>query len=640
MIKNTIAERIQDFLKQFPPFDLLQKEELLQLSSQIRVLYVEKGNSVFEQNENCHDEFYIVREGAVGLYRERENSQHLVDVCDTGDLFGLRIMIIKRNYRMSAKADEESIVYAIPSKAFQPFIDYNKKVNSFLLESFAAHARNYYTESEDGERIDNTISIDTAKDLSTLRTISFSDNPLVFSEQKIIKDAAKEMNNHRINAVVVVDQNHYPIGIVTDNDLRRKVVTGLVSVEATLGTIMNAPVITFGKEMTIAEAQIALIKNNIGHLCITQDGTTNSKVLGVLSDHDLLVSLGNNPSVLIKEIKKTNTITRLRDIRKQTEGLLQSYIEQRMPITQLSNIISEINDTLVIQVIELSLREMSTPPPVKFSFLTLGSQGRKEQMLITDQDNAIIFEDVPENEYKTIQSYFLELANKITKGLHHLGFAYCPADMMASNPKWCLSLSQWITQFTNWMTTPTQESTFMSSIFFDFQILYGDIDMAGKLADTVFDGVNKSNRFLSMMGVSALQKPSPLGFFKQFLVEQNGEHKDSFDIKIRAMMVLIDGARILALYHNLKGINNTLLRYQKLASLEPNNRELFESCANAFRVLQRFRTKQGLENGDSGRFIQLNTLSKEDKLKLKRCFKPIRDIQELLNIRFNLKTLM
>ncbi|MBQ4805484.1 CBS domain-containing protein [Aquimarina sp. MMG015] len=639
-MKNTIAERIQDFLKQFPPFNMLRKEELLMISGQIRVLYLEKGEYVFNQGEKCHDEFYIVREGAIGLYRNIGNEKDLVDICDTGDLFGLRIMIIKKNYRMASLANEESIVYAIPSSVFKPFIDQNKDVNTFLLETFATHARNYYTETEKGKRIDNTISIDTANDLSTLRTISYRKKPLTCNSSTIVKDIALEMNKRKVDAVVVADENKYPIGIVTDSDLRAKVATGLFPATAMVTEIMNTPVKTYAKKLTVAEAQIALIKNNISHLCITKDGTRSSKLVGVFSNHDLLVSFGNNPSVLIKEIKRAKKIQRLRYIRKQLERLLKTYLEQDIPTLHILNLISEVNDALVIRAIELSLKEMPEKPPVKFSFLVLGSQGRREQLLLTDQDNAIVFEDVSEGIYESTQRYFLELARIITKSLHTIGFEYCPAEMMASNPRWCMSAMEWEMQFRNWMTTPTEESTLLSSIFFDFQLVYGDPYMVNQLSDVVFDGVNKSKRFLGLLGVSALQKPSPLGFFKQFLVEQNGEHKDTFDIKTRAMMVLIDGARILSLYHNLKGVNNTLLRYEKLAILEPNNKELFESCAKAFRVLLKFRTRQGLIHKDSGRFIKLNTLSKSDKLKLKRCFKPIRDIQEVLRVRFQLKTLM
>ncbi len=639
-MKNTIAERIQDFLKQFPPFDILKKDELLSICEQIRVSYLEKGAYVFRQDQSCHDEFYIVREGAVGLYRNVEGEQNLVDICDTGDLFGLRIMIIKKDYRMSAVADEESIVYAISAKSFEPFIEGNKEVNKFLLSAFAAHARNYYTETGKGNRIDNTISIDTALDLSALRSIPYRKKPHICTAEDLTQNVAKKMVKKKVGYVVIVDQNKYPLGIITDIDLRTKIATGEFSILALVKDIMVAPVVTYSKKMTIAEAQIALIKHSVTHLCITKDGTRNSKLIGILSDHDLLVSLGNNPSVLIKEVKRIKKPQKLRYIRKQLEKLLKSYLEQDIPTAHILNIISEVNEALLNRIIELAVKDMDGIPPVKFCFLVLGSQGRREQLLITDQDNAIVFEDVKEEAYLATQEYFIRLAYKITKGLHTIGYEYCPAEMMASNPRWCMSTSKWESQFRDWMTIPTQESTLLSSIFFDFQYVYGDSAIADTLSDVVFDGVNKSNRFLALLGVSALQKPSPLGFFKQFLVEQNGEHKDSFDIKIRAMMVLIDAARILTLQHNLKGINNTLHRYTELAKLEPNNAALFESCSKAFRILIKFRTRQGLLHHDSGRFIKLNTLSKKDKLKLKRCFKPIGDVQELLKMRFQLKSLM
>ncbi|MBQ0735024.1 DUF294 nucleotidyltransferase-like domain-containing protein [Aquimarina celericrescens] len=639
-MKNTIAERIQDFLKQFPPFDSLKREEILTVSNEVSVLYVEKGDYIFEQDTPCHNEFYIVREGAIGLYRELDNNQNLVDICDVGDLFGLRIIIIRKNYRMSAIADEESIVYAIPAKVFKPFIEENKEVNRFVLGAFAAHARNYYTETEKGQRIDNTISIEVANDLSELRSISYSKKPVSCSLEDSIKDVAKKMTKKKVDYVVIVDQNKHPVGIITDSDIRAQVATGLFSPEVVVTKIMTAPVFTYSKKLTTAEAQIALIKHGISHLCITKDGTRNSKLVGILSEHDLLVSFGRNPSVLIKEIKRVKKVQRLKYIRKQVEKLLASYLEQDIPTAHLLNMISEINEALVVRIIELSLKEMDASPPVTFSFLVLGSQGRREQLLLTDQDNAIVFRDVDEEKYESTQNYFLGLANKITKGLHTIGFAYCPAEMMASNSRWCMSLSNWETQFRSWMTTPTEESTLLSSIFFDFQYVYGDSGLVDRLSDVVFEGVNKSNRFLGLLGVSALQKPSPLGFFKQFLVEQNGEHKDTFDIKTRAMLVLIDAARILTLYHNLKGLNNTLKRFEKLAELEPKNADIFDSCAKAFRVLIKFKTRQGLLHRDSGRFIKLSTLSKKDKLRLKRCFRPIRDIQELLRIRFQLKSLL
>ncbi len=143
-----------------------------------------------------------------------------------------------------------------------------------------------------------------------------------------------------------------------------------------------------------------MIKNKITHLCITKDGTPNSELIGLLSEHDIVVLHGNNPSVLVKELKRAKDVNTLKYIRDKTSDLLNGYIEQNIPIIFVSKIISEINDAIIIKAIEFSLNEMENQPPVKFGWLTLGSQGRKEQLLITDQDNALIFEDVPTKDYK------------------------------------------------------------------------------------------------------------------------------------------------------------------------------------------------------------------------------------------------
>ena len=152
--------------------------------------------------------------------------------------------------------------------------------------------------------------------------------------------------------------------------------------------------------------------------------------------------------------------------------------------------------------------------------------------------------------------------------------------------------------------------------------------------------INKGlDRFLAFSRSTTAPLKSPVSFFRNFLVESDGAHKDGFDIKNRAMAPLIGAARVLSLYHGLKNVNRTSTRYEQLSMLEPENRELYESCAYAFKALLKFRVQQGLKNGDSGRFIQLESLSKSDRLKLKRCFKPLRDVQEVLRVRFQTQNL-
>jgi len=284
----------------------------------------------------------------------------------------------------------------------------------------------------------------------------------------------------------------------------------------------------------------------------------------------------------------------------------------------------------------MAIDEVSEKPPVTFAWLNLGSQGRKEQLLITDQDNALVFEDVSEDSYHEVKNYFLTLSKVITRHLNTVGYDYCPAEMMASNPKWCLSVSEWKKQFHHWITIPDEHSIMLCSIFFDFECVYGNEELAAKISKNIFKDLYKKNLFFAYLGSDALKNPPPLGFFRQLLVEQDGKHKDTFDIKSRAIMPLVDAARVLILDKTISGINNTSARFEAMANKEPENKELFISCANAFLDLITFRTQEGLKHNNSGRFIHLEALNKADKLKLKNAFKPIQDVQSVLKNRFNL----
>ncbi|SNR58367.1 DUF294 nucleotidyltransferase-like domain-containing protein [Lutibacter flavus] len=639
-MKNTIAERIFDFLKNFPPFDILNKEQLLKISTNVKVIYVENNTFVFKQEENPHQNFYVVKDGAIGLYRAIENDQILVDICDEGDIFGLRPLVQNDHYLMSAKANEESILYAISVDILKEIIASNDKVNKFLIASFSSNIKTPYAQNSTRHLFANVETLESNNsNLTDFRTAEYSKNPVTCSKSTTIKEAALIMSSKRVGSILIIESKN-PIGIITDKDLRLKIATGLISIDEKVSEIMSSPVITVSEKITTAEAQIAMLKHKITHLCITKDGTPNTELIGIMSEHDIVVLQGNNPSVLMKEIKRAKDVNTLKYIREKASTLLKSYIEQRIPITFISNIISEITNAITVKAIELSLNEMDTKPPVKFGWLALGSQGRKEQLLITDQDNALVFNDVKEEDYSKTKSYFLLLSKKITEKLNIVGFEYCPAEMMASNPNWCLSLCEWNAQFNTWITKPTEKAIMMCTIFFDYNLIYGDKELVTKMSEFIFKTINSFEIFLNFLGKNALINPAPLGFFRQFLVENDGKHKDQFDIKSRALMPLIDAARLISLSHNFKDENNTIARFKKIAELEPQNKDLYLSCLDAFKILLRFRTEQGIKHNDSGRYIALDNLSKSEKLKLKSCFKPIKDIQDLLNIRYNLAQMM
>ncbi|MAU72775.1 MAG: nucleotidyltransferase [Pseudozobellia sp.] len=640
-MKNTISVRVADFLKNYPPFNELRSKDLEVLSQEIKIIYKVKDAIIFSEDEKAHEHFYVVHKGAVALLKKPNES--MVDLCDEGDIFGLRPLMANEDYKMEAKAYEESILYAIPIANFRPFTKSHDGVANFLMESFASNTRNPYSIGRKGKLFqDGPEANDAPKegsDFLDLQSVNYSKKLVTCTPNTTLKTVALSMTKKKVGAMLIL-KNKLPIGIITDKDIRNKIATGEFPITAKAKDIMSSPVITYPKKMTLAQAQMAMMKSGISHLCITSDGTPNSEAIGIISKHDIMLELGNNPAVLMKAIKRAGKYKKIKTVRRGIMSLLQGYLRQNIPLTLISKIITELNDACIKQVISIALEKMEEQPPVKFAWLALGSQGRSEQLLHTDQDNALIFEDVPSEDLQVTKEYFLLLSKQVTQGLNAIGYEYCPADMMASNPEWCLSISEWKERTLHWITNPGRDEVLLSSIFFDFNRSYGESFLVDELTEHIFETTQKYPIFFVHLASGALQNPSPSGFFRSFLVEEDGAHKDFFDLKRRALIPLVDGARVLVLSSQIKSINNTAERFEKLAELEPNNQELFLACSYATKALLKFRTRQGLLHNDSGRFIALDTLSKEEKIKLKRTFKTIKELQELIKIRFKVANLV
>lgn len=620
---NTIPLRITDHIKNIPPFSFLGFDDQYQIASKVVVQYFENGELIFSENDSLSEYFFLVQEGAVGLF---SNGTILVEECDEGDIFGLRALVRNDGYKLTARAIEETILYAIPSHFYESLLKENKNASNFILKSFA----NKITTNEN---ISGNLPSDQILEDSI--TANFSKNPVTCSKEASVQEAAQIMSEKKVGSLVITE-NDKPLGILTDKDLRIKVATGKYSISEQVNQIMSSPVICSSPNLSIAEAQIQMMKHKITHLCITEDGTINTKIIGVLSEHDIILIRENNPSVIIKQIKRCTSVTDLKQIKRKTEQLLHQYIQQSAAITFVSKIISEINASLTIRVIDLAIEELGEQPPVSFSWINLGSQGRSEQLLTTDQDNAIIYEDTTNDNAKI---FFLKLGELVTETLHKIGFEYCPAQMMASNERWCLSISEWKNQFSNWISKPTEENLMFCTIFFDFSSVYGSHHLAVELNAFISSSIQKHPVFLNLLGKNALQNPAPLGFFRQFLVEQSGEHKNQFDIKSRAMMPLADAARLLSLELG-QSERNTIERFQALLKIENQNSEIYRNCIEAFLTLLEFRTRYGMKHEDSGRFIALDELTKLEKLALKGCFKAIKEIQNLIMIRYQLAQIL
>ena len=277
------------------------------------------------------------------------------------------------------------------------------------------------------------------------------------------------------------------------------------------------------------------------------------------------------------------------------------------------------------------------PPPVNFAFMILGSEGRGEQTLKTDQDNAIVFDDVSEAELPDVSSFFLEVGKRACTMLDQIGYALCDGDVMAQNPNWCQPLSKWMTYFLQWIHAAEPEDLLQASIFFDFRCGYGDAQLVDSLRDHLHGAIRQWSGFLRHMTENALYFRPPLGFFRNFVVESKGEHRDAFDIQ-SAMMPIVDFARVYALKNGIAA-TNTLDRLAQLRDKKVISPEEYVEIEKAYSFLMQLRLTRHVtaameHHKKPDNFINPKRLSRIEQTMLKEIFKRVEKFQGKMQFDF------
>ncbi|RZS95657.1 DUF294 nucleotidyltransferase-like domain-containing protein [Cecembia calidifontis] len=641
---NVIVNRVKEFLKRYPPFSFLSEDSLEQVAKEVEVRYFSENELLFEQGDPAQQYFFVLKEGSVLLTEKKDGQEEIVEVCDEGDVFGVLALLGKRPYLLNARVKEESLVYAIPVAVFEKILHENSRVGLYFAAGFASGqvvVRTDLSQSQKARTTFKEISRDSGLLIFTGQSdLNYSSDVLTCPQHTLIRDAVAAMAEKGVGSIVIVNEKDHPLGIITDKDLRNRLIARNKSYDTPVEELMTTPVITKRKDAAFSELYLTMIKNRLHHLIFTEDGSSDSPITGILSDHDILLSQGNSPAVLINALMNTWEIHEMAKIRDRAEKLLAYYLENEVSIEFVASIISEINDIIIRRAVEMAKKKHDPDFPeiskVKFCFLSLGSEGREEQLLRTDLDNAIVFENVPLSKVEETKEYMLLIAQQVIEILLACGFKPCPADIMANNPKYCQPLSTWKAMFSDWIHSPNQQALMNATIFFDYRAIIGNKVLAEELTEHIYNEIAGKSIFLNFLAKNALLNPPPLGFFRNFIVEKSGEQKDKFDIKLRAMMPLADIARLLVLSHRVVGINNTFKRFEKLADLEPNYRELMLEAGKAYEILMRMRAIEGLNSGSSGRYIQPEKLGKLQRQLLKNAFAPIDELQKIIQVRFQL----
>jgi CBS domain-containing protein len=378
---------------------------------------------------------------------------------------------------------------------------------------------------------------------------------LTLGPQVSVREAAKAMAAARVSSALVVAGDAL-LGIVTDRDLRIRVLAAGLSSDVPLTEVMTPDPESISATDSLFATTLLMTQRGFHHLPVIEEG----RLTGVVTTSDLILARRDDPVYLVQHISRESSVQRIREIVAGVPQLMLNWVSSGMPAQQVSQILTAISDAITRRLITLAEEELG-PAPVPWAWLSFGSQARCEQLLGADQDNGMVIDDTAAAKDMV---WYEAMATRVCDGLADCGYAYCPGAIMATNTSWRLRLQDWQSTVRRWARAPTPNALMRVSIFFDIRSLHGEQALALSLQKTMLEQSGRNTIFQAALAANALDSRPPLGFFRRFVVDRNGEHRDSLDIKKRGVLPITEIVRLHALAHGLTEVN-TEARLQALA---------------------------------------------------------------------------
>ena len=610
---------IRNHMAQYPPFDEMAEELLDRVVGSIEVVYFKAGTQILgfgEQNAwLCY-----VRSGAVEIYRR---SGELYNRIGEGEVFGQFGLLMRKKVRFPAKALEDTLIYKIPGETFHYLWENDENFADFV-------------EIEDRSRLRSALSRrEKSNELMTSRVIRLvSREPISAPCTVRLQEAARIMTDNGVSALLLMDEKDgKPVlrGIITDRDLRTRALSEALPSETPISDIMSEDLITIRSNAFIFEAMLTMLHNNVHHLPVMD----RDEVRGVIALSDIVKYESQSSLYLVSNIYHQQDVKGLKKVSRDVRDSFVRMVNEDANSHMIGSAMAGIGRSFTQRLLELG-EEKFGPPPVPYCFMALGSMARDEQLVVTDQDNAMILDDrfIPEQH----DEYFLALAKFVSDGLAECGYTYCTGDIMATNQKWRQPLRVWKGYFADWIDNPKAQALLNSNIFFDLDGIYGQTEFAEQLKTLVADKASNSPRFLSFLARNALNRTPPIGFFRTFVLEEDGKQQKTFNLKRRGTAPLSDLIRVHALacgsraqnsFERLKVIGNTkLLLDDDLGNL----RDALEFISIVRIRHQALAIEAGREPDNN---VRPEDLSPFERSHLKDAFQVVSNAQKFLKFRYN-----
>ncbi|MFP3370954.1 MULTISPECIES: DUF294 nucleotidyltransferase-like domain-containing protein [unclassified Pseudomonas] len=634
--RTAVLQNIQgtlQFLQRFPPFNQMEHSHLAYLVEQCQLRFYACGESIVKPADGPVEHFYIVKQGRVVGER-----QHLVKPgvettfeITSGECFPLAALLGERATRTEHLAGEDTFCLQLNKAAFIRVFSMSEVFRDFALRGVSSllDQVNQQVRQRAVETLGTQYSLNTPLGELAMR------HPVVCTAQTPLREAVRLMHEQQVGSIVVVDAQRYPTGIFTLRDLRQVVASADADLGAPIERHMTVKPFYLSPQASAFDAAMAMTERHIAHVCLVE----NRRLCGVVSERDLFSLQRVDLVHLARTIRHAPRLDTLVSLRGEISQLVERMLAHGASSTQITQIITLLNDHTVCRVIELALAERGDPG-VPFSWLCFGSEGRREQTLHTDQDNGILFEAADSAEADAIRARLLPLAQYINQCLAQCGFTLCKGNVMAGNPDLCLSRSEWARRFAGFVREASPENLLGSSIYFDLRVVWGDEQGCEQLRQRLLDQVADNRIFQRMLAENALRQRPPVGRLREFVLTRQGNDKAAtLDLKVQGLTPFVDGARLLALANGV-GACNTLERLRQLVAkgvIEPLDGAAYEE---AYHFIQQTRMqqhqRQARDNLPYSNRLDPDSLNHLDRRILREALRQAQRLQSSLALRYQL----
>ncbi len=614
MPEDVELAEIRAFLAGVAPFRHLPESVLDALPRTLTMQYARRRSAVMAVGRDNHH-LYIVRSGAVDVFNEAGT---LVDRGGVGTCFGSTTLVRGNPSRFDVRAIEDCLLLVMEADTFAALTSEHEAFKGFFDTQRAHRMRDAVAALHLSE---------TGAAVLKARARDLANRPIVAVRRDTsIRDTAATMTAERVSSVLVLDGERVE-GIVTDRDLRTRVVAAGRDTTQPVSAIMTVDPMTADADAAVFELIIDMVGAGIHHLPILEAG----RPIGMITTNDAIRLEQSNPLFLTRDISRQKTVAGVAAAGRRLPELVASLVRQDGTADDIQRIVTAVGDRVDRQLIAFAEAELG-PPPIPYAWVVMGSRARLEQALAADQDNALILDDAYDEAAHG--AYFRDLATFVRDALVECGYPACPGDVMATNDRWRVPARTWRGYFDEWMHRPTSEAVLQASIFFDMRVVHGAANLYEELAGFVSRVAPLSTLFLGHMTKHAVEDGPPIGFFRGLVVEKHGLHRDTFDIKAGGVRAVVEIARVTALKNGSRQLN-TRARLDEAIAGGTMDRSRGEDLRDAFEFLSYVRLRHQAAQVRAGRepdnHVSPHSLSDFEQQHLRQAFAIVSRAQRTLS---------